>query len=143
MMCPQTHITFSPFDHPVCDSYLLAKVSLNFGLFKIPLTLIQIHALILATFASIIGPFGGFFASGLKRSIKIKDWGDSIPGHGGITDRMDCQIMMGFFVFFYLHSIVLESRSEFSIFLNNFSPLEQLKLFNELKVILQHKGLPV
>lgn len=72
MMCPQTHVTFNPFDHPTCDSYLLTKVSLNFGLFRLTLTVMQIHALILATFASIIGPFGGFFASGLKRSIKIK-----------------------------------------------------------------------
>jgi CDP-diglyceride synthetase len=28
--------------------------------------------MIIGLFASIIGPFGGFFASGLKRSIKIK-----------------------------------------------------------------------
>ncbi len=42
-------------------------------------------------FASIIAPFGGFFASGFKRGFKIKDFGDSIPGHGGMTDRMDCQ----------------------------------------------------
>jgi phosphatidate cytidylyltransferase len=72
MLCPQTHLTFNPFAHPTCSSYLLTKVQLSFGLFKIPLTVLQIHALILATFASIIGPFGGFFASGLKRSIKIK-----------------------------------------------------------------------
>lgn len=51
----------------------------------------QLHAIVLAMFASIIAPFGGFFASGFKRSFKIKDFGDSIPGHGGMTDRMDCQ----------------------------------------------------
>lgn len=51
--------------------------------------------------------------------------------------------MMGVFVFFFLHNIVLESRSEFSIFLNNFSTLEQQKLYHELKVLLQHKGLSV
>ncbi len=45
-------------------------------------------------FASIIAPFGGFFASGFKRSFKIKDFGDSIPGHGGMTDRMDCQVRL-------------------------------------------------
>ena len=43
-------------------------------------------------FASIIAPFGGFFASGFKRGFKIKDFGDFIPGHGGMTDRMDCQV---------------------------------------------------
>ena len=43
-------------------------------------------------FASFIAPFGGFFASGFKRGFKIKDFGDSIPGHGGVTDRFDCQV---------------------------------------------------
>ncbi|KAL5019212.1 hypothetical protein ScPMuIL_004934 [Solemya velum] len=34
------------------------------------------------------GPFGGFFASGFKRAFKIKDFGDTIPGHGGIMDGL-------------------------------------------------------
>ncbi|KAH8809167.1 phosphatidate cytidylyltransferase-like protein [Xylogone sp. PMI_703] len=66
----------------------------------------QIHVLVFATFASLIAPFGGFFASGLKRTFKIKDFGDSIPGHGGITDRMDCQFIMGFFAYMYYHSFI-------------------------------------
>jgi phosphatidate cytidylyltransferase len=45
----------------------------------------------MACFASLVAPFGGFFASGFKRAFNIKDFGDSIPGHGGMTDRMDCQ----------------------------------------------------
>ncbi|KAF2502842.1 phosphatidate cytidylyltransferase [Lophium mytilinum] len=67
---------------------------------------IQFHVLVFATFASLIAPFGGFFASGLKRSFKIKDFGDSIPGHGGMTDRMDCQFIMGFFAFMYYSSFI-------------------------------------
>jgi len=51
----------------------------------------QLHILLLAFFASLVAPFGGFFASGFKRAFDIKDFGDSIPGHGGMTDRMDCQ----------------------------------------------------
>ncbi|KAH8725635.1 cytidylyltransferase family-domain-containing protein [Phaeosphaeriaceae sp. PMI808] len=66
----------------------------------------QFHVLILATFASLIAPFGGFFASGLKRTFKIKDFGDSIPGHGGMTDRMDCQFIMGSIAFFYYSSFI-------------------------------------
>lgn len=66
----------------------------------------QFHTLALATFASLIAPFGGFFASGLKRTFKIKDFGQSIPGHGGMTDRMDCQFIMGFFAHMYYHSFV-------------------------------------
>ena len=47
-----------------------------------------VHTFFLSLFASIIGPFGGFFASGFKRAFKIKDFGDIIPGHGGIMDRL-------------------------------------------------------
>jgi phosphatidate cytidylyltransferase len=57
----------------------------------IPYAPFQIHSLIMAAFASLVAPFGGFFASGFKRAFDIKDFGDSIPGHGGMTDRMDCQ----------------------------------------------------
>ncbi len=67
---------------------------------------IQFHVLIFSTFASLIAPFGGFFASGLKRTFHIKDFGESIPGHGGITDRMDCQFIMGFFAFMYYQSFI-------------------------------------
>lgn len=66
----------------------------------------QFHILAMASFASLIAPFGGFFASGLKRTFNIKDFGDSIPGHGGMTDRMDCQFIMGFFAFMYYQSFI-------------------------------------
>lgn len=66
----------------------------------------QFHIIIFATFASLIAPFGGFFASGLKRTFNVKDFGDSIPGHGGMTDRMDCQFIMGFFSFMYYQRLV-------------------------------------
>lgn len=32
----------------------------------------MLHSLSLSTFSSVIGPFGGFFASGFKRAFKIK-----------------------------------------------------------------------
>jgi phosphatidate cytidylyltransferase len=69
-------------------------------------TPMQFHILAMSTFASLIAPFGGFFASGLKRTFNIKDFGDSIPGHGGMTDRMDCQFIMGFFAFMYYQSFI-------------------------------------
>jgi len=68
---------------------------------------IQLHAVAVSLFASLIAPFGGFFASGFKRAFGVKDFGDSIPGHGGMTDRMDCQIIMGIFVHVYLKTFVL------------------------------------
>jgi len=59
----------------------------------------QAHSIFFSVFASIIAPFGGFFASGLKRAFKIKDFGDDFPGHGGFADRFDCQILMLTFSF--------------------------------------------
>ncbi|KAK9850286.1 hypothetical protein WJX84_009664 [Apatococcus fuscideae] len=69
----------------------------------------QLHAVMLAMFASIIAPFGGFFASGFKRGFKIKDFGDSIPGHGGMTDRMDCQVVMAVFSYIYVKNWAFNS----------------------------------
>lgn len=54
----------------------------------------QTVALSLAVFASLVAPFGGFFASAVKRAFKLKDFASYIPGHGGLTDRMDCQLIM-------------------------------------------------
>jgi phosphatidate cytidylyltransferase len=48
----------------------------------------------MASFTSIIAPFGGFWASAIKRTYGIKDFDSIIPGHGGVTDRMDCQVMI-------------------------------------------------
>lgn len=73
---------------------------------KISMHPFQIHALALSIFASTIGPFGGFFASGFKRAFKIKDFGDSIPGHGGFMDRFDCQVIMASFVNVYIYSFI-------------------------------------
>eukprot|EP00914_Ancora_sagittata_P029206 GHVO01057727.1.p1 GENE.GHVO01057727.1~~GHVO01057727.1.p1 ORF type:complete len:465 (-),score=22.04 GHVO01057727.1:304-1674(-) len=64
------------------------------------------HALSLATFASFVAPFGGFFASAVKRSLRVKDFGQLIPGHGGMTDRMDCQVLMAVLGSIYLKTFV-------------------------------------
>lgn len=72
----------------------------------IRMRLVQVHSCVIALFASGVAPFGGFFASGLKRAFKIKDFGDSIPGHGGFLDRFDCHLMMSTFVYVYLATFV-------------------------------------
>ena len=84
---------------------------------------IIVHGVILALFASSIAPFGGFFASGIKRALKIKDFGDSIPGHGGLTDRMDCQCVMGVFAYVYFNNFVKQPVATTSYILDRVSPL--------------------
>jgi phosphatidate cytidylyltransferase len=104
---------------------------------------VQWHALCLGLFASIIAPFGGFFASGFKRAFKIKDFGDSIPGHGGITDRMDCQMVMAVFAYIYHQSFVVPHGISVEMILDqiltNLNLEEQQALLMKLGQILQER----
>ena len=105
---------------------------------------IQLHILVFASFASLIAPFGGFFASGLKRTFKIKDFGESIPGHGGITDRMDCQFIMGFFAYMYYHSFIAVYKASvggiIEIAINGLTAEEQLEVVRGLGKYLFNQG---
>merc|ERR1719494_1682068 len=88
-----------------------------------------IHAFWMSLFASIIGPFGGFFASGFKRAFKIKD-------------RFDCQFLMATFVNVYIHSFInLPTPGKIiqQVFL--LLPEEQLELFRELEASLLQRGI--
>ncbi|XP_043691297.1 phosphatidate cytidylyltransferase 1-like isoform X2 [Telopea speciosissima] len=104
---------------------------------------VQYHALALGLFASIIAPFGGFFASGFKRAFKIKDFGHSIPGHGGITDRMDCQMVMAVFAYIYHQSFVVHESYSVEMILDqilrNLTFEEQLALYTKLGHIFQDR----
>lgn len=129
LVCPQKDLLLTPFSHPTCKNFLLDTLVIDFKLFTVKPTYLMVYTLGLAVFASLIAPFGGFFASGLKRTINIKDFGDTIPGHGGITDRMDCQLMMGGFAYFFIHNILIEKGYLYSLFLQDFSPIQRLSLF--------------
>ena len=128
-MCPVKEFSMIPFafDSVQCTEF----VALRHG------GSLKIHGLILASFASLVAPFGGFFASGFKRAFKIKDFGDSIPGHGGITDRFDCQIIMGMFTYIYFNTFVASGPRALTIeivvnFVQNLNPVERAKFMQLL-----------
>ncbi|KAI5479754.1 phosphatidate cytidylyltransferase [Pseudohyphozyma bogoriensis] len=111
---------------------------------SIPWAPFQLHSIVMAIFASLVAPFGGFFASGFKRAFNIKDFGASIPGHGGMTDRMDCQFLMGLFSYVYYASLIRETHvtvgTVLQLALTSLSTEEQLELLHDLTKLLTNKG---
>ncbi|KXN92449.1 Putative phosphatidate cytidylyltransferase [Leucoagaricus sp. SymC.cos] len=105
------------------------------------------HLLLMACFASLVAPFGGFFASGFKRAFNIKDFGHSIPGHGGMTDRMDCQFLMGVFTYVYYSSLIREHHvtvgSILQTIVSGLTVEEQLELIADLRRYLGKQGITV
>ncbi|XP_035712824.1 phosphatidate cytidylyltransferase, photoreceptor-specific isoform X2 [Folsomia candida] len=102
----------------------------------------MLHSLSLSVFSSVIGPFGGFFASGFKRAFKIKDFGDVIPGHGGFLDRFDCQILMATFVNVYITSFIrIASPQKILQIVMALKPEQQLELYNSLRDSLSDRGI--
>lgn len=95
-----------------------------------------LHAVVISLFASFIAPFAGFFASGLKRGLKIKDFSDTFPGHGGFLDRFDCMMLMMPFIYVYWQEIVKGQLNSFSTVMFYFLRLtreEQLELLKRLQ----------
>ena len=61
-----------------------------------------VFAVLMGISFSLLSQYGDLTASFIKRSLKIKDFGNIIPGHGGILDRFDGWIyilpLMWFFI---------------------------------------------
>ena len=59
------------------------------------------QAALIALTINVLGFFGGFVLSAIKRDRGIKDWGSMIEGHGGMLDRVD-SISFSAPVFFHI-----------------------------------------
>ena len=67
---------------------------------------ILIHCLIIGLLGGIFSQFGDLTASVFKRKMGIKDYGNLIPGHGGILDRFDSVLFTGPLVFYYMAVLI-------------------------------------
>ena len=70
---------------------LLITVALCFGFSFSEKLLVT---LLLTVPFCILGMIGDLFASAIKRTAGIKDYGNLIPGHGGVLDRVDSILMI-------------------------------------------------
>lgn len=69
------------------------------------LDILYIYIALIGALLSILSQIGDLSASSIKRTVGIKDFGNLIPGHGGMLDRIDSIIFIAPFAYFLLQFI--------------------------------------
>ncbi len=72
----------------VYNSFILKETQLSYGVL-IPLSMVT----------SLVGVVGDLSASVIKREYSVKDFGNIMPGHGGVLDRFDSVILVAPFLY--------------------------------------------
>ncbi|MBQ9707699.1 MAG: phosphatidate cytidylyltransferase [Firmicutes bacterium] len=85
----------------ILGSVILSGV---FGFFFMPQVLL--HCIIIGVLGGVVSQFGDLTASIFKRKMGIKDYGNLIPGHGGILDRFDSVLFTGPMVYYYIVLVI-------------------------------------
>ncbi len=75
-----------------------------FGYYVIPE--LFFHCIVMGVLGGIISQFGDLTASIFKRKMGIKDFGNLIPGHGGILDRFDSVLFTAPMVYYYIVLVI-------------------------------------
>lgn len=120
------------------DSKLSRPINKN--LWYLNISNIYLHNISFVFAASFFAPFCGFLASAIKRVFEKKDFSALIPGHGGIADRFDCQLIMVFFTYYYTRFAMDETEfldvdNVYDIIVDNMHPSDIKKLSKRLNVV--------
>ncbi len=76
----------------ICNTYFFTNIS-------------YIYIIFISLILSILSQVGDFAASSIKRYNGIKDYGNIIPGHGGLLDRIDSVLFIAPIAFLLLTRI--------------------------------------
>lgn len=84
-----------------------------FGYFVVPQLLV--HCLVIGLLGGVLSQFGDLTASIFKRKMGIKDYGNLIPGHGGIMDRFDSVLFTAPLVYYYIALVLVDNFDKLSV----------------------------
>jgi CDP-diglyceride synthetase len=112
-----TAFTLIPFDrscYTIAETEIFATneqaISLGpLGDFTLSYSKIQIYLFVLTLFIAFISPFGGFAIAGMKRALRSRE--KSSSKHGKAIDRLDCILLVGFFMCLFIHKVVYQEKS--------------------------------
>jgi len=147
--CPlHDGLHISPLPPPIeCEiSSVFVVTEYDIMGFHLEILPIQFHGIFYGIFASVVSPFGGFFASAIKRAYNKKDFDSLVPGHGGLVDRMDCQIVMIIFCYFHYQTFISTANRILTVdymfsLISEMSLDDQKKIFQSLQNSLLSKNM--
>ena len=86
---------------------LIVGVVVNYFVLINSLELTSIQSLLLSVIFILFATLGDLFESKIKRSVEVKDASSLLPGHGGVLDRVDSQLLSFPVLVFFLHFLDL------------------------------------
>ncbi|EPR10230.1 phosphatidate cytidylyltransferase [Ruminiclostridium papyrosolvens] len=83
-----------------CILLMIAFVIIVYNFFGLSVSYVAL--ILLGLFCGIISQIGDWAASAIKRYVNVKDFGNIMPGHGGVLDRFDSILFVAPVIYYVL-----------------------------------------